>query len=94
MILMFLGRNWLRYSGNVSFNGHFYNRLRRASRGTHKSEERGELYKKSASETLTQASWQTILTVFFLARSPEAPRTTMTVLSLSSTELQGVWLAL
>lgn len=28
-----------------------------------------------------------MLTVFFFAKSPEAPRTTMTVLSLSSIEL-------
>lgn len=30
-----------------------------------------------------------ILTVFFFAKSPEAPRTTMTVLSLSSMELES-----
>ena len=55
---------------------------------THKAEERRKLSIESVREVFfVQRSRATILTVFFFARSPEAPRTTMTVLSLSSTEL-------
>lgn len=50
-------------------------------RGTYKAEERGELLEVSI---VADALVPRVLTVFFFARSPDAPRTTMMVLSLSS----------
>lgn len=57
---------------------------------TDKSEERRVLFKKAKCQFASFLSmrsmivWHGGLTVFFLAKSPEAPRTMMTVLSLSS----------
>lgn len=48
---------------------------------THEAEESGELEESAYMVKILQVG---VLTVFFFARSPEAPKTTMTVLSLSS----------
>lgn len=56
---------------------------------TYESEESGKLRRVSQLALWAREIWHfgVTHTVFFLARSPEAPRTTMTVLSLSSTTL-------
>lgn len=62
--------------------------LRSLSLITYETEECGELVERVSIEVHTGATGEA-QTVFFLARSPDAPSTTMMVSSFNSMELNG-----
>lgn len=83
---MSLGRNWLRYYTGMTCQ---YNasRLRFEFEDSAYEAEQGWELQKVSIMIIWLEQGINALTVFFFARSPEAPRTTMTVLSLSSMAL-------
>ena len=58
-------------------------------KSTYQAEQCGELREQSQFALAGGSRYGIRRTVFFFARSPDAPKTTMTVLSLSSTELRS-----